>query len=448
MIVRKIIREMQKWSNRSNRKPLILRGARQVGKTTVVDMFAKEFRQYIYLNLELPADQEPFVSFTDMETLVQALFFLKNKRYDHKEQTLIFIDEIQEVPEAMNILRYFYEQMPEIRVIAAGSLLETIFDQQLTFPVGRVEFLVLRPVSFPEFLDAMGERSALDQLEHIPLNQFAHDKLIRLFHTYSLVGGMPEIVSNYTKTRDLTSLARLYDGLIATYMDDVEKYGTGNQVNVLRHAIRTGFFEAGKRIKFQGFGSSNYSSRDMGEALRTLEKTMLFSLIYPFTATKLPAMPDFKKSPRLQVLDTGLMNYQLRIQKDIIGTDDLDKVYQGTMIEHLVGQELLAHDYRALSSLYFWVRDKKTSDAEVDYLVHFDGKLIPIEVKSGKAGKLRSLHQFMNGAPHDKAVRVYAGNLEITQITTVEGKSYQLLNLPYFLVSQLEKYLEWFMAYR
>src|SRR5690606_349281 len=120
------------------------------------------------------------------------------------------------------------------------------------------------------------------------------------------------------------------------------------------------------------------------------------SLVYPLTSAQLPALPDFKKSPKLHVLDTGLMNYLLQIQKKIIGSDDLHKVYQGTMIEHLVGQELLAHQYKALSSLYFWTREKKTSDAEVDYIIPFDGKLIPVEVKSGKEGKLRSLHQFMN----------------------------------------------------
>ncbi|WP_293297104.1 AAA family ATPase [Pedobacter sp. UBA4863] len=445
MITRQVIGELQEWSDKTNRKPLILRGARQVGKTTVVEIFAKNFKQYIYLNLELSVDREPFQKFTDMETLVQTLFFLKNMRYDRKTETLIFIDEIQEVPEAMNILRYFYEQMPEIRIIAAGSLLETIFNQQLTFPVGRVEFLVIRPVSFPEFLDALGEHSALEQLKNIPLNEFAHDKIMRLFHTYALVGGMPEIVSHYAEKRDLTSLATLYDGLLATYMDDIEKYAKGNEVHVLRHAIRTGFFEAGKRIKFQGFGNSNYGSKEMGEALRTLEKTMLFSLLYPLISAQLPALPDFKKSPRLQALDTGLMNYILQIQKEIIGTEDLQKVYQGTMIEHLVGQELLAHQYKALSSLYFWVREKNTSQAEVDYVVPFDGKLIPIEVKSGKEGKLRSLHQFMNLAPHNKAVRLYAGKLEVTTVTTIEGKTYQLLNLPYFLVSQLEKYLAWFV---
>jgi len=444
MIVRSVIKELEIWAKKKKRKPLVLRGARQVGKTTAVHQFAQQFKQYIYLNLELKADREPFEQFTDIETLIQSLFFIKNKTLADKSNTLIFIDEIQEVPEAFNTLRYFFEDMPDIYVIAAGSLLETIFNQQLSFPVGRVEFLVIRPVSFPEFLQAINETAALEQIQMIPMNDFAYEKLLRLFHVYALIGGMPEIVSEYAESKDLTSLAPLYDGLLATYIEDVEKYAkSGAQIQSIRHAIRVGFYEAGKRIKFHGFGNSNYGSREMGEALRTLEKTMLFTLIYPVTSTKLPLAPDYKKSPRLQALDTGLMNYLLKVQKDIIGTSDLHNVYQGTVIEHLVGQEILAAQFSVLSALNFWVREKKTSDAEVDFIVPYNGKLIPIEVKSGKEGKLRSLHLFMNDVPHPCAIRFYAGKLNLTSVTTIEGKTYQLLSLPYFLASQLEKYIEW-----
>src|SRR3972149_3624243 len=133
MFKRTIVKELEKWAKKKNRKPLVIRGARQVGKTTIVNQFAQKFEQYIYLNLELPADRKPFENFKDLETLVQALFFLKDKEYSKRKKTLLFIDEIQEVPEAFNILRFFYEQMPEIPVIAAGSLLETIFDNKLSF---------------------------------------------------------------------------------------------------------------------------------------------------------------------------------------------------------------------------------------------------------------------------------------------------------------------------
>lgn len=445
MFRRSIIKELEKWRHKTNRKPLVIRGARQVGKTTLVRHFAVGYKQYIYLNLELPADRQPFEQFTDINTLLQALFFLKNKSYHKRQQTLIFIDEIQEVPEALNILRYFYEQVPEVSVIAAGSLLETIFNQKISFPVGRVDYLVIRPASFPEFLDALGETSAFEQLYNIPIPSFAHDKLMQLFHTYALIGGMPEIVQHYAAKRDITALAPIYESLITGYLDDVEKYATNNgEIQAIRHVIRASFAEAGKRIKFQGFGKSEYSSRTMGEALRTLEKALLLYLIYPNTSVTLPLLPDTRKSPRLQVLDSGMLNYFVGIQKDIIGTGDLSNIYGGTMIEHLAGQELLAAQYSSLSSLHFWTREKKTATAEVDFLFVWEGKLIPVEVKSGTEGTLKSLHLFMDDAPHNMAVRLYAGALNISSISTPAGKPFYLLNLPYYLASQLQNYLPWF----
>lgn len=445
MFKRLIVQQLEKWVVKPDRKPLIIRGARQVGKTTAVNQFATTFEQYIYLNLELQNDREPFEKFTTLDNLVQTLFFLKNQVLEKKNKTLLFIDEIQEVPEALNLLRYFYESEPGIAVIAAGSMLETLFDKNIHFPVGRVEYKVMRPVSFPEFLAAMGETAALDQLQKIPLANFAHGKLLQLFHTYALIGGMPEIVQHYVQYKDLTALAPIYDSLISSYLDDVEKYaGNSSQVLHIRHAIRSSFLLAGKRIKFEGFGNSNYRSREMGEALRTLEKALLLQLVYPTTGAELPLLPDIKKSPKLQVLDTGMLNYFAGIQKEIISTTDLNNIYQGIMVEHLVGQEMLAFQYLSLSSLHFWVREKKDSSAEVDFLFLFDGKLIPIEVKSGAEGRLKSLHIFMDMAPHTMAVRLYAGELAITTSTSVTGKKYKLLNLPYYLVAELENYLVWF----
>ncbi len=445
MFKRTIISELEKWAVEPNRKPLVIRGARQVGKTTMINQFAAQFEQYIYLNLELPADKTPFKTFSNIETLIQAVFFIKNKSLALKNKTLLFIDEIQEVPEALNILRYFYESEQGIPVIAAGSLLETLFDKNIHFPVGRVEYKVLRPVSFPEFLAAMGETTALQQLQQVPIAPFVHNKLLQLFHTYALIGGMPEVVNHYIQHKDLTALSSIYDSLITSYLDDVEKYATNaTQVLHIRHVIRTSFLQAGKRIKFEGFGNSGYRSREMGESLRTLEKALLLRLIYPNTGAELPLIPDVKKSPRLQVLDTGMLNYFVGIQKEILETEDLNKIYQGTMIEHLAGQEILAFQHQSLSSLHFWVREKKDSSAEVDYLFVYEGKLIPVEVKAGKEGKLKSLHLFMDMAPHTMAVRFYAGEMNITEAISAAGKKYKLLNLPYYLVSQIQHYLAWF----
>ena len=436
--------DLEKWQMQPSRKPLVIRGARQVGKTTVIGEFGKNFGQFIYMNLELPEDRQPFEQFTNIETLLQAIFFLKNKSLSQKKQTLLFIDEIQAAPEALNLLRYFYEQEPGIAVIAAGSMLETLFDKNISFPVGRVEYKVLRPVSFPEFLSAMNETAAYDQLQQVPAASFSHPKLLSLFHTYALIGGMPEAVQHYSTNKDLVSLSPIYDSLLTSYMDDAEKYAkNATQMQLIRHAIRSSFAQAGKRIKFQGFGNSNYRSREMGEALRALQKALLLYIVYPETGFTLPHLPDLKKSPRLHVLDTGLMNYFAGIQREILSTDDLSKVYQGSMIEHLVGQELLAFQHESLSALHFWVREKKTSVAELDYLFPFEDKFIPIEVKSGSDGKLRSLHLFMDATPHNLAVRFYAGEVSITKATTPGGKEFKLLNLPYYTVSQIEKHLAW-----
>ncbi|TZF83287.1 ATP-binding protein [Pedobacter sp. BS3] len=444
MFWRKIHVKLREWADKADRKPLVIRGARQVGKTTVINDFGKKFDQYIYLNLELDADKQPFLQFRDIEILVQALFFVKNKTYSPGKTTLLCIDEIQEVPEALNVLRYFYEEAKHIHVIAAGSLLETIFDQKINFPVGRVEFLVLRPASFDEFLDAVKENSALKQLQTVPLPDFAIDKLFQQFHIYALIGGMPEIVAHYANHKDLTALAPIYESLIASYLDDVEKYASGHTfVQVMRHVIRAVFVEAGNRIKFEGFGKSNYRSREIGEALRTLEKALIAQLIYPHTGYSLPIIPDFRKSPRLQVLDTGMLNYFLGVQRQMLGSSDLTQVYQGKLVEHLVGQELLAGQFNALSALHFWVREKNTSMAEVDYIYNYKGKLVPIEVKSGAVGKLKSLHLYMEGANHNMAVRFYAGNISIDRVSTPAGKAFYLLNLPYFLTSQIEPYLSW-----
>lgn len=445
MFNRAIIKELQNWYTNPDRKPLVLRGARQVGKTTVVQQFAGQFEQYIYLNLEIYEDKVPFLNYTTLDQLLQTIFFLKNKLLSKKENTLIFIDEIQEVPEALNIMRYFYEQEPSIKVIAAGSMLESIFDKKIHFPVGRVEYKLLRPVSFPEFLEAMGEITALEQLQHIPLRDFAYDKLVKLFHLYAIIGGMPEVVNHYVNNKDLAALHPIFDSLIVSYMDDVEKYAKNDtQTLHLRHVIKSAFAEAGKRINFAGFGNSSYRSREMGECLRTLEKVLLLHLLYPSTSALLPLQPDVKKSPRLQILDTGMLNHFVGIQKEILGTEDLNKIYQGTMIEHLIGQELLAGQYHALSALHFWVKENKSSTAELDFLLPFEGKLIPIEAKSGKTGTLKSLHLFMDSAPHKMAVRFYAGKVSISEVKSIQHKPYFLLSLPYFLVSQINEYLHWF----
>jgi predicted AAA+ superfamily ATPase len=446
MYQRSAVKELLKWKSSNGRKPLVLRGARQVGKTTIVDIFAENYAQYIYLNLERKKDREVFSRYASIDEIVQYIFLQYNKNLDQISDTLLFIDEIQEEPDAVAMLRYFYEEYPKLHVIAAGSMLETLFDRGINFPVGRVEFRILHPVSFEEFLDIMNENQALELYHKIPLPAFAHSKLLQLFHSYTLIGGMPEVVGKYAENKDITSLSNIYESLIATYFDDVEKYAeNAKQIQIVRHAIRSSFYEAGTRIKYQGFGASSYNSREMSEVLRMLEKTMLIHLVFPTTQTTAPFTPDIKKSPKLLVVDTGMLNYFSGLQKELFGTRDLNAHYQGKIAEHIVGQEFFSSNYNVLYKLHFWIKDKKQSDAEVDFLHHFDGQMIPVEVKSGTSGKLRSLLQFLDMSELSVAVRFYAGQFQIEEHKTLTGKPFKLINIPYFLAGKLNEYLKYIL---
>ncbi len=442
---RKLLNQLKSWSEKSNRKPLILRGARQVGKTTVVTIFGSEFDHFIHLNLEIARDRRFFAQHDELKFTVQAIFFEHNLSIDTKKRVLLFIDEVQMEPKAVAGLRYFYEEFPNLYVIAAGSLLETLLLAKNTFPVGRVEYLVMRPVSFLEFLNAIGELEALQVIQKIPLPTYAHQKLLELFHIYALIGGMPEVVQAYAQHRDLIKLKPIYDSLLTAYIDDVQKYADSvTRAEVLQLVIQNLFAEAGQRIRFAGFANSTYGSRSVGEAMRTLEKVMLLHLVYPAVDTKLPASPQLKKAPYLQSLDTGLMNYISGIQSKLIGTKELHEVYRGKVIHHWTGQMLLTRMHSPLDRLRFWVREKKQSNAEVDFVHLHRSLLIPLEIKSGTAGRMKSLHLYMKNAPHSMAVRVYAGSLHLQEINILaSGVRYQLLNLPYFLVELLPEYLSW-----
>ncbi|WP_207214143.1 AAA family ATPase [Brumimicrobium glaciale] len=439
-----MIKELERWRTDSFRKPLVIRGARQVGKTTLVDEFGKQFKQYIHLNLESAQDRSFFENFRDIHQLFAKILLHHRMKKELVNDTLLFIDEIQEMPEAVNILRYFKEDLPELAVISAGSMLETLLGKNVTFPVGRVEYKVLRPVSFEEYLTAMGEEQLLEEYAKLPIENYAHSSLLESFHIYALIGGMPEIIQHYRKNKDITALGPLYDSLIQSYIQDAEKYAkSDHQLQLIRFCIYQTLKKAGSRTSLTGFGNSNYSSKEIGEVLRALEKTYLMHILYPVTGTTLPLEPDQKKTPRIQFLDTGLINYFLGLQKDIIGTQDLHNVYKGTLIEHLTGQELLAQKTLSLDKLHFWIRQKKQSDAEIDFLHVYQGKIIPIEVKSGAKGTLKSLQVFMDKSPLHFAIRLYAGQIQLDELKTQNGKSFHLLSLPYYLTGKLDKYIEW-----
>lgn len=447
MFYRKVINRLREWATLEKRKPLILRGARQVGKTTAVNLFSEDFDLFVPLNLEEKKDAEIFERNLPLEDLIQAIFLSQNLPFSKNKKILLFIDEIQVCSPAMAMMRFFYEAASNLYVIAAGSLLEAaIGNRQISFSVGRVRYLYMYPLTFEEFLTARGEEQGVQLYHQVPMPGYAFPKLLQLFHKYVLLGGMPEVTQEFIKSRDIVKLAPIYQALMTGYLEDVSKYARSPaMVEVIRSAIESAPFEAGKRIKFQGFGQSNYKSREMAEALKTLERVMLAYLVYPATVTEPPVKADHKKSPRLQFLDTGLLNYVVGLQEHFFKFQDLHAFYQGTLAEHIVGQELLAMDMNRLKKIPFWVREEKQSNAEVDFVVPFQHLVIPVEVKAGKTGTLRSLHQYIERSPHPYAVRLYAGPLQPSEAVTPGGKPYKLLNLPYFLAGKINDYLQWFI---
>jgi len=446
MFYRSILKELHAWKDSPDRKPLILRGARQVGKTTAVQIFSKAYDQFIYLDLEKPDQAKLFAMELPVHDLFQSILFHQNlPRLSGK--ILLFLDEIQNSPQAILTLRYFHEELPGIHLVAAGSLFEIALTQkQIGMPVGRVQYLYMFPLSFQEFLQATGENQALEAMQIIPIPPYAVPKLMELFHRYALLGGMPEPVASYAAKRDIVALTPVYQSLFASFLDDIPKYARNDTMKrVIRHCFETAPFEAGERIKFAGFGKSNYRSREAGEALKTLEQAMLVNLFYPSTSTEIPLLPDRKKSPKMQFLDVGLVNFIAGLQGQFFEHSDLHSFYRGKIAEMMVGQELVAAHPHFFHKPFFWVREKGQSTAEVDFLVPFDKFAIPVEVKSAAKGALKSLHQFINRCPHSYAVRLYAGPLEVDHLKTPEGKSFSLLSLPYFLTGLIDGYVRWFI---
>jgi len=436
------------WKAAERRKPLIIRGARQVGKTTLVHEFATtHFKHVIVMNLERQSDLAFFRHFHHVPTLVDALFLERNLPVRDRQETLLFIDEIQESPEAIGMLRYFYEDVPDLPVIAAGSLLEHALSRIPNIPVGRVEYLYLHPMNFPEFLLASGYQQAAEALRQVPIQPHVHPTLLRLFHEYAIIGGMPEVVQTYLQHRQIADLPVVYEQIWGTYKDDVAKYASNDsEARVLKHVIRTAHNAIDQRIKFEHFGRSDYRSREVGEAFRNLDDARVIQLIYPTTDIAPPLKPDIRKSPRLLFLDTGLLNHETGIQAQLLGMLDLSQAYRGVLIPHLIMQEAQSLESASWKKPLFWVREKAQASAEVDLVVVHQGKAVPVEIKSGKAGTLRSLHEFIDRTDHAYAVRMYAGEFKIeTHRTPRNQKPYFLLNLPYYLGTQLHPCLDYLM---
>jgi predicted AAA+ superfamily ATPase len=442
MINRNSINDLRDWSNRKKRKPLVLRGARQVGKTTLVDEFGRNFAIYLKLNLEEPEHIQLFETYKNMDTLLTGIY-LVNGAERKETPTLLFIDEIQNSPRAVSLLRYFYEKTPWLYVIAAGSLLESLIDRQISFPVGRVEYMAVHPCSFNEFLGAMANTELQKAHRAGEIPEALHSTVINLFNQYALVGGMPEVVADYAENKDVLALGKIFNSLLSGYQDDTEKYApTGTMRHILRHILKTGWNYAAERIKFERFGASDYRSREVGEAFRLLEKAMLLEMAYPHSGYRSPILPELKRSPKLLWLDTGIVNYVAGIQREVFSVSDIADAWRGKVAEHIVGQELISENTNFTAKRNFWVRNAHSSDAEIDFMLQYESQVIPVEVKSGHNSKLRSLHLFMDEVEHQIAIRIWSGKYSVDKVTSPKGKPFNLYNIPYYYAGMLDKILK------
>ncbi|MBV3635920.1 ATP-binding protein [Bacteroides cellulosilyticus] len=440
MFQRLALKALRQWAEKEGRKPLVLRGARQVGKTTLVKIFAEEFDVFIYLNLEEKVNADLFTMDVSFEDLLAGIYVKAGIKMEN-QRTLIFIDEIQNVPDAVKVLRYFYEKRPDLYVIAAGSLLESLVGNHISFPVGRVEYMALHPCTFTEFLGALGENILVEQIEQLEVPQSVHSYVMDLFKKYMIVGGLPEAVANYAKRKDWVSLNEIFNSLLSGYKDDIEKYAQRpKEQDILRYILNYGWGLAGQRFQFSKFCSSSYKSAEMGNAFRTLEKTLLLELVYPLISTSFPILPDLKRSPKLLWLDTGLVNYVAGMQESLLFTSDTDELWNGHIAEQVVGQELLGASFAFGVKRMFWVRDARNSQAEVDFVYKYKSHLIPVEVKTGDNSKLRSLHQYMDESQEDIALRLWNGPLTSDLIRLPSGKQYTLYNMPFYYAGQLETF--------
>ncbi len=439
VIQRNTLNKLRAWRFSETRKPLVLRGARQVGKTTLVKEFAKEYDIFLHLNLEKEDDCALFEANNDVNLLIQAIFMHKRQQ-QRNGSTLLFIDEIQNSRRAVAMLRYFYEEANHIHVIAAGSLLETVMDlRKISFPVGRVEFMALRPCSFTEFQNGTGDDFDAENVCNLNVIPAIHERVMRQFREYTLVGGMPAAIVQYAKKRDVLSVSSIYTSLLQTYKDDVEKYSSSTAlIKVIRTILEVGWTQAAEAIVFEGFANTNYRSREISEAFQTLSKAMLMELVYPTGEVQSPVLPNQRRKPKLLWLDTGLVNFAVGLQQDVFSTPDINDVWRGRIAEHIVGQELIALNDNILAKRSYWRNDKHGSDAEVDFLYPFQGLQIPIEVKSGHNARLRSLHQFMDATNHGLAIRFWSKPYSVDDVTTPNGKHFRLVNVPFYYAGQVE----------
>lgn len=426
---RKILSFLKQWKEKKGRKPLIVRGARQVGKTSALFLFGKKyFQDIIHINLEKIEHSRLFpgeVSLEEFEKIVNLSFGKPLK----ERQTLLFIDEIQEKPYLIKLLRFFFEERPNLHVVAAGSLFEVkLKEEDLSLPVGRLEFAYLYPLDFFEYLQAIGEEKMFiflknyDFKEKIPTG--IHQQLLSFFYDYVLIGGMPEAVKIYAQTRNLQELNPFYSNLFTSFKDDVYKYSSLSKSRYLTFVLEQAPLFAGLSVTYEKFAGSNYRSREISSAFETLSQAMLLYQVRATKSSKLPLFPQQKKPPKVIFLDMGMVNFQMGIQGEYSKVKDLNFFYQGRIAKQVVAQQLFSSVFTSPAKIFYWYK-ATTSQAEVDFCLTHHGKILGIEVKSGSTGRLRSLFEFLKTVEDSKALRIYSGEF---------AKKDKVVSLPFYLL--------------
>lgn len=398
---RDIYKELVNWKIDKGKRPLLVRGARQIGKSYIVEEFGKkEFASYVLINFERNPEYKEIFTSNNPVKLVENIFLLTGKNIV-PGKTLLFIDEIQECPVAILSLRYFYEELPDLHVIAAGSLLEfALHSSDFRMPVGRIQYLYMKPLSFGEFLDANNEnrlRSYIgDEGNLTNMPEVLHNKLIDLVKLYSILGGMPAVVNEYITSGNLQKCKEIQNSIIETFIDDFAKYSKVSKIPTLKIVFNAVPAMIGRKFVYARVDDT-IKSRDLKEAVSLLEQAGIIYKAKPSNGSGLPIAANAKENYfKLIFLDVGLVHALSGLTSELITEKDYTDVYKGAIAEQFVGQELLAYsNCHVKAQLYYWVREARGSGAEVDYLAVFGSDITPIEVKSGSKGRAKSLKMYI-----------------------------------------------------
>jgi Predicted ATPase (AAA+ superfamily) len=414
-----ILEGLLQWKAAKERKVLLVRGARQVGKTHIVRELGKTFEYFIEVNLE---EDERVRSLFENNMGVVDLCNALAAYYGTPIQagrTLLFIDEIQASVKAVGFLRFFKEKTPGLHVVAAGSLLEFALEEITSFGVGRVQSLFMYPMSFDEFLLARGHNMLLESRqkagpEH-PLNVLLHQKLTQEFRTFLLIGGMPEVVKTYVETQDFALTQERLSALSVSLQDDFVKYKKRVPAGRIFDSWEAALHQAGQKFMYSKAG--NFANQQqIKQSLDLLQKAGLIHAVYQTAANGLP-MGAEKNINRFKLLpyDTGVYLRTLKLSlANVVTASDVDLVNKGALAEIFVGIEMLKYAPAAAPrQLYYWHRESKNSSAEVDYVIQQQGNCLPVEVKAGVIGKMRSLFLFLEEKKQDKGFRISLENFSM-----------------------------------